>query len=552
MSKNKRRETVKTAVWRVLLLSVVFAAMWCLPAFAGEAEEAAEYTPALFATAWALLPPLVAISLALITKEVYSSLFIGIVVGGILYSGGKFEGTVMHVFSDGIVSVLSDSYNVGILVFLVLLGGMVALMNKAGGSSAFGKWAGSHIKTRVGAQLVTILLGVLIFIDDYFNCLTVGSVMRPVTDKHKISRAKLAYLIDATAAPVCIIAPISSWAAAVSGFVEGEDGFGLFLKAIPYNYYAILTIVMMVSMVLFKVEFGSMKSCEVNALAGDLFSDGQGDHKQELEEEEGIKKGRVIDLMIPIICLIICCVIGMLYTGGFFSGTDLVTAFSNSDASVGLALGSMFGIIFTILLYVVRKVLSFSDCMACIPEGFKAMVPAIMILTFAWTLKAMTDSLGAKEFVAAAMKSVAGRFDMFLPMIIFLVACFLAFATGTSWGTFGILIPIVVNVLQTRNYSLMIIAISACMAGAVCGDHCSPISDTTIMASAGAQCNHVKHVSTQLPYVVLCAGVSCLAYLAAPVIGNKWVTLLIAVIVMIGIVGVIKFTQTKKAETENA
>ena len=552
MSKNKRRETVKTAVWRVLLLSVAFAAMWCLPAFAGEAEEAAEYTPALFATAWALLPPLVAISLALITKEVYSSLFIGIVVGGILYSGGKFEGTVMHVFSDGIVSVLSDSYNVGILVFLVLLGGMVALMNKAGGSSAFGKWAGSHIKTRVGAQLVTILLGVLIFIDDYFNCLTVGSVMRPVTDKHKISRAKLAYLIDATAAPVCIIAPISSWAAAVSGFVEGEDGFGLFLKAIPYNYYAILTIVMMVSMVLFKVEFGSMKSCEVNALAGDLFSDGQGDHKQELEEEEGIKKGRVIDLMIPIICLIICCVIGMLYTGGFFSGTDLVTAFSNSDASVGLALGSMFGIIFTILLYVVRKVLSFSDCMACIPEGFKAMVPAIMILTFAWTLKAMTDSLGAKEFVAAAMKSVAGRFDMFLPMIIFLVACFLAFATGTSWGTFGILIPIVVNVLQTRNYSLMIIAISACMAGAVCGDHCSPISDTTIMASAGAQCNHVKHVSTQLPYVVLCAGVSCLAYLAAPLIGNKWVTLLIAVIVMIGIVGVIKFTQTKKAETENA
>ena len=526
--------------------------MWCLPVFAGEAEEAAEYTPALFATAWALLPPLVAISLALITKEVYSSLFIGIVVGGILYSGGKFEGTVMHVFSGGIVSVLSDSYNVGILVFLVLLGGMVALMNKAGGSSAFGKWAGSHIKTRVGAQLVTILLGVLIFIDDYFNCLTVGSVMRPVTDKHKISRAKLAYLIDATAAPVCIIAPISSWAAAVSGFVEGEDGFGLFLKAIPYNYYAILTIVMMVSMVLFKVEFGSMKNCEVNALAGDLFSDGQGDHKQELEAEEGIKKGRVIDLMIPIICLIICCVIGMLYTGGFFSGTDLVTAFSNSDASVGLALGSMFGIIFTILLYVVRKVLSFSDCMACIPEGFKAMVPAIMILTFAWTLKAMTDSLGAKEFVAAAMKSVAGRFDMFLPMIIFLVACFLAFATGTSWGTFGILIPIVVNVLQTRNYALMIIAISACMAGAVCGDHCSPISDTTIMASAGAQCNHVKHVSTQLPYVVLCAGVSCLAYLAAPLIGNKWVTLLIAVIVMIGIVGVIKFTQTKKAETENA
>ena len=515
-------------------------------------EEIANYVPQMYATFWALIPPVVAIVLALITKEVYSSLFLGIVIGGLFWSNFRFEATVNHVFKDGIVRVLTNSYNMGILVFLVILGVMVCMMNKAGGSAAFGRWASAHIKTRIGAQLASVALGVLIFIDDYFNCLTVGSVMRPVTDKHQVSRAKLSYIIDATAAPVCIIAPISSWAAAVAGFVEGEDGFSIFIRAIPYNYYAILTIVMMVSMALFKVEFGSMKTCEINALAGDLFSDGQGDHKQEMEAEEGIKKGRVIDLMIPIICLIICCVIGMLYTGGFFNGTDLVTAFSNSDASVGLALGSMFGIIFTILLYVVRKVLSFSDCMACIPEGFKAMVPAIMILTFAWTLKAMTDSLGAKEFVAAAMKTVAGRFDMFLPMIIFLVACFLAFATGTSWGTFGILIPIVVNVLQTRNYSLMIIAISACMAGAVCGDHCSPISDTTIMASAGAQCNHVKHVSTQLPYVVLCAGVSCLAYLVAPLIGNKWLTLLIAIVVMIGIVAGIKFTQTRKAEAENA
>ena len=537
---------------------LLFAVLTCLMIFACgaitvfAADGGKEYVPKMYSSFWALVPPIVAIGLALITKEVYSSLFVGIAIGGIFWSNFHFEKAVLHIFEDGIVGVLTDSYNMGILVFLVILGIMVCMMNNAGGSAAFGRWASIHIKTRVGAQLATIVLGILIFIDDYFNCLTVGSVMRPVTDKHKISRAKLAYLIDATAAPVCIIAPISSWAAAVSGFVEGEDGFGLFLKAIPYNYYAILTIVMMVSMALFKVEFGSMKTCEINALAGDLFSDGQGDHKQELEAEEGIKKGRVIDLMIPIICLIICCVIGMLYTGGFFNGTDLVTAFSNSDASVGLALGSMFGIIFTILLYVVRKVLSFSDCMACIPEGFKAMVPAIMILTFAWTLKAMTDSLGAKEFVAAAMKTVAGRFDMFLPMIIFLVACFLAFATGTSWGTFGILIPIVVNVLQTRNYSLMIIAISACMAGAVCGDHCSPISDTTIMASAGAQCNHVKHVSTQLPYVVLCAGVSCLAYLAAPLIGNKWLTLLIAIVVMIGIVAGIKFTQTRKAEAENA
>ena len=554
LSGDRREESVMTDmkknIKRTAVLSMVLVLMFAITVFGAEQTE--EYVPAVYATFWALVPPVVAIGLALITKEVYSSLFIGVLMGGILYSGFSFEGTITHIFEDGMINVLSDSYNVGILIFLVILGTMVCLMNRAGGSAAFGQFAADHIKGRVGAELATILLGCLIFIDDYFNCLTVGSVMRPVTDKFKVSRAKLAYLIDATAAPICIIAPISSWAAAVTGFVEGEDGFSIFVRAIPYNFYAILTIVMMVSMALFKVEFGSMKTCEINALAGDLFSDGQGDHKQEMEAEEGIKKGRVIDLMIPIICLIICCVIGMLYTGGFFNGTDLVTAFSNSDASVGLALGSMFGIIFTILLYVVRKVLSFSDCMACIPEGFKAMVPAIMILTFAWTLKAMTDSLGAKEFVAAAMKTVAGRFDMFLPMIIFLVACFLAFATGTSWGTFGILIPIVVNVLQTRNYSLMIIAISACMAGAVCGDHCSPISDTTIMASAGAQCNHVKHVSTQLPYVVLCAGVSCLAYLVAPLIGNKWLTLLIAIVVMIGIVAGIKFTQTRKAEAENA
>ena len=322
-----------------------------------------------------MLPPVIAIGLALITKEVYTSLLAGIIVGGLLYSNFNLElmlNTILFQEEGGMIYKLSDAGNVGILVFLVMLGILVSLLNRAGGSAAFGKWASRHIKTRIGAQISVMILGVLIFVDDYFNCLTVGSVMRPVTDKHKISRAKLAYLIDATAAPVCIIAPISSWAAAVSGFVEGEDGFGLFLKAIPYNYYAILTIVMMVSMALFKVEFGSMKTCEINALAGDLFSDGQGDHKQEMEAEEGIKKGRVIDLMIPIICLIICCVIGMLYTGGFFNGTDLVTAFSNSDASVGLALGSMFGIIFTILLYVVRKVLSFSDCMACIPEGFKA------------------------------------------------------------------------------------------------------------------------------------------------------------------------------------
>ena len=433
------------------------------------AEGDAEYVPAVYSTFWALVPPVVAIGLALITKEVYSSLFVGILMGGLLYSGFQFETTVTHIFEDGIISVLSDSYNVGILVFLVILGTMVGLMNKAGGSAAFGQFAARKIHNRVGAQLATILLGVLIFIDDYFNCLTVGSVMRPVTDKFKVSRAKLAYLIDATAAPVCIIAPISSWAAAVTGFVEGEDGFSIFIRAIPYNFYAILTIVMMIGMVVMKMEFGSMRTHELNAVKGDLYTTPgrpYGLAKDELTET----KGKVIDLLIPIISLIICCVIGMLYTGDFFSGTDFVTAFSNSDASLGLTFGSFFGLVITIILYQIRRVLSFSDCMACIPEGFKAMVPAILILTFAWTLKAMTDSLGADVYVAGLVESSAGGLINFLPAIIFVVGCFLAFATGTSWGTFGILIPIVVAVFENSNPQLMIISISACMAGAVCGD----------------------------------------------------------------------------------
>ncbi len=362
-----------------------------LTVFAAEAE--AEYTPAMYATFWALVPPIVAIVLALITKEVYSSLFIGILVGGLFYSGFSFEGTLTHIFNDGFVSVLSDGYNVGILVFLVILGAMVSLMNRAGGSAAFGHFAKEKIKTRAGAQLATVALGVLIFIDDYFNCLTVGSVMKPVTDEHKVSRAKLAYLIDATAAPVCIIAPISSWAAAVSGFVEGEDGFSIFIRAIPYNFYAILTIVMMIALILMKVDFGPMKSHEANALKGDLFSTGKKDATQETEIVN--PKGKVIDLLIPIIMLIACCVIGMIYTGGFFDGAGFVESFSNSDASVGLALGSICAMILTIIIYLIRRVLSFKDCMGCLPDGFKAMVPAILILTFAWTLKAMTDSLGA-------------------------------------------------------------------------------------------------------------------------------------------------------------
>ena len=464
-------------------------------------------------TFWALVPPIIAIALALITKEVYSSLFIGILAGGLLYSNFSFEGTVLHVFEDGIVSVLSDGYNVGILAFLVILGTLVCLMNKAGGSAAFGRWAQQHIKTRVGAQLATIVLGILIFIDDYFNCLTVGSVMRPVTDKHRVSRAKLAYIIDATAAPVCIIAPISSWAAAVAGFAEDGQGLNLFIRAIPFNYYAILTIVMMVGMALMKTEFGLMKKFEDNAReTGDLFS-GPNPYAM-MDEEMEEDKGRVLDLVLPIVVLVICCVIGMIYSGGFFSGASFVDAFSGSDASVGLLLGSAFALVFTVVYYMVRRAMSFRDMMGCIPEGFKAMVPAILILTFAWSLKAMTDSLGAKYFVRDFVWSSAAGVQMLLPALVFVIGCLLAFATGTSWGTFGMLIPIVQNVFPMDN-PLSIVCISACMAGAVCGDHCSPISDTTIMASAGAQCDHVSHVSTQLPYAITAAAVSLVSYIFA-------------------------------------
>ena len=492
-----------------------------------------EYVPAMYATFWALIPPVVAIVLALITKEVYSSLFVGILVGGLFYSGFSFEGTIVHIFEDGIIGVLSDSYNVGILVFLIILGAIVCLMNKAGGSAAFGRWASDHIKTRTGAQLATVALGVLIFIDDYFNCLTVGSVMRPVTDKHNISRAKLAYLIDATAAPICIIAPISSWAAAVTGFVEGEDGLSLFISAIPYNFYALLTIVMMITIAVLNIDFGSMKIHEDNAKKGDLFTTPDRPYGEATELED-TGKGTVKDLLIPIIALIICCVIGMIYTGGFFEGADFVTAFSNSDASVGLAIGSAFALVITILLYVSRRVLGFKECMDCIPEGFKAMVPAIMILTFAWTLKSMTDSLGAAEFVAALIKGSAAGIVNLLPAIIFVVGCLLAFATGTSWGTFGILIPIVVDAFQATNPTLMTIAISACMAGAVCGDHCSPISDTTIMASAGAQCNHVNHVSTQLPYAVSVAAISFITYIVAGFVQSAWISLPVGMVLTLG------------------
>ena len=473
-------------------------------------------------TFWALVPPIIAIVLALVTKEVYSSLFIGILAGALLYSGFNFEGTMLHVFDDGIIAQLSDSYNVGILIFLVILGVLVSLMNKAGGSAAFGEWAGKHIKTRVGAQLATIALGILIFIDDYFNCLTVGSVMRPVTDKHHVSRAKLAYLIDATAAPVCIIAPVSSWAAAVSGYApEGTNGIQLFIRTIPYNFYALLSIAMMIMLTVSKTDYGPMALHEKNAVVNnDIYTTPDRPYANAGDDKIS-SRGKVVDLVVPVVVLVICCVIGMIYTGGFFSGTDFVDAFANCDASRGLVYGSAVALVITLIMYLVRRVLTFKECMDCVPEGFKSMVAPILILTFAWSLKAMTDSLGANEYVAAVVKSSAEGFMNWLPAIIFLIAVFLSFSTGTSWGTFGILIPIVINVFPASD-PMMIISMSACMAGAVCGDHCSPISDTTIMSSAGARCNHLNHVTTQLPYAMTCAAVSCVTYVIAGFV-KSWV-----------------------------
>ena len=503
----------------------------------------------MYATFWALVPPLVAIALALITKEVYSSLFIGILVGGLFYSNFSFVGTLEHIFTDGMIAQLSDAYNVGILLFLVFLGILVSLMNKAGGSAAFGVWASKHIKTRVGAQLATIALGCLIFIDDYFNCLTVGSVMRPVTDRHQVSRAKLAYLIDATAAPVCIIAPISSWAAAVSGFApEGTNGLVLFIRAIPYNYYALFTLVMMITLTILKIEYGPMAKYEKNALNGDIFTFPHTGDAEDTRAEE--TKGKVIDLVLPIVSLIICCVIGMIYSGGFFEGESFIDAFANSDASVGLVFGSFVALMITLIVYLLRGVMKFKDCMSCLSEGFKAMVPAIMILVLAWTLKSMTDSLGAADYVAGIVEGTALSLQNFLPAIIFLIAVGLSFATGTSWGTFGILIPICLNAfpLESGN-SLAIICVSACMAGAVCGDHCSPISDTTIMSSAGAQCDHIAHVSTQMPYAFSCAAISFVAYLVAGFARNAVASLLIGLIFLMMCMFILHFAQ-KNAERQ--
>lgn len=503
------------------ILLVIMAGLFYISGQHPNTVDLETYKPAVYSTIGALLPPVIAIALALITKEVYSSLFVGIAIGALLYSNGNLElglNTMLYNENGGMITKLSDSGNVGIMVFLVILGIMVALMNKVGGSAAFGQWASKNIKTRVGAQLATIALGVLIFVDDYFNCLTVGSVMRPVTDRHQVSRAKLAYLIDATAAPICIIAPVSSWAAAVTSSVpKGSDinGFNMFLQTIPYNFYAITTLAMMLLLTIMKFDFGSMKVHEDNANKGDLFTTAARPYGDD-DDNTDKPNGAVIDLVLPVIVLIICCIIGMIYSGGFFTGESFVDAFAGADAPKGLVLGSMATFFFTFCFYMVRNVMTFKEFTECIPAGFRAMVAPIMILTMAWTLSGMTGLLGAKFYVHDLVANSAGILKMFLPTIIFVVAMFLAFSTGTSWGTFSILIPVVCNVFGSGDtYEMLIISIAACLSGAVCGDHCSPISDTTIMASAGAHSDHVNHVSTQLPYALTAASVSVAGYLIA-------------------------------------
>ncbi len=525
----------KKTVFAFVVMMVAMLATSVIAFASGDEAPVSMY----YSTFWALIPPLVAIALALITKEVYSSLFIGIVLGGLLSTNWHPIAALDNVLNEGIISAVSGT--AGIFVFLVILGAMVALINKAGGSAAFGRWAQTHIKSRVGAMIATFILGVLIFIDDYFNCLTVGSVMRPVTDSHKISRAKLAFIIDATAAPICMIAPVSSWAAAVAEFTEGTgySGIELFIKAIPYNFYSLLMIVFVVAIAVMKFDFGPMKLHEFNAMTkGDLFTSGQ-DDIESTEQINANPKGKVIDLILPVIVLVVLSIIGLIYIGGFFAGSDFVTAFGNTDATVGLPWGAILALIVTVIYLVARRVITFKEAMACIPRGFNAMVPAILILTFATALKNMTGLLGAADFVEALMDSAAGGLANFLPAIIFLVASVLAFSTGTSWGTFGILIPIVTAIFDPTS-ELLIIGVSACLAGAVWGDHCSPISDTTIMSSAGSQSNHINHVSTQLPYAITVAAVSFVTYLLAAVVQNAYVLLPVGIILLFATLFVIK------------
>jgi len=530
--KNLNKRTISA----FFVMLVVFCAT-SMVAFATGGDEAAVSN--FYASFWALVPPLVAIALALITKEVYSSLFIGIVLGGLLSANMNPIAALDNVVNEGIIAAVSGT--AGIFVFLVILGAMVALINKAGGSAAFGRWAEKNIKSRAGAAIATFILGILIFIDDYFNCLTVGSVMRPVTDRHKISRAKLAFLIDATAAPICMIAPVSSWAAAVSEFTEGTgfSGIELFVRAIPYNFYSLLMLVFIVAITLMKFDFGPMKLHEFNAMTkGDLFTSGAEEFSEEASDSAN-PKGRVIDLILPVIVLVVLSVIGLIYVGEFFAGADFITAFGNTDATVGLPWGAIVALIFTVIYLIARRIITFKEAMECIPKGFIAMVPAILILTFATALKNMTGLLGAAEFVQMLMDSAAAGLANFLPAIIFLVACVLAFSTGTSWGTFGILIPIVTAIFDPTS-ELLIIGVSACLAGAVCGDHCSPISDTTIMSSAGSQSNHINHVSTQLPYAITVALVSFVTYLLAAVVQSAFVLLPTGIVLLLVVLAVIK------------
>ena len=496
-----------------------------------------------YATFLALLPPIIAIVLALLTKEVYSSLFVGILSGALIYSNFNIWDMILVTF-DTMISKICDSWNVGILIFLVLLGMMVSMINKAGGSAAYGRWAQAHIKSKAGAMISTCVLGMLIFIDDYFNCLTVGSVMRPVTDKFKVSREKLSYIIDATAAPVCIIAPISSWAAAVSSVAPEGEGLSLFISSIPYNLYALLTLFTVLFMAYIGLDFGKMRTAELNA------AQGIGYPVNENSNAAAESKGTVLDLVLPILVLIGSCVTTMIYTGGFFdaeSGSymNFVDAFANSDASMGLVLGAFIALAVTFVLYLPRKVISFKQFADSFVDGFKAMSSAILILIFAWTLSGVTNLLGAKVFVAELVRGAAAGFANFLPAIVFLIGIGLAFSTGTSWGTFGVLLPIVCAVFPSGE--LMVIAVSACLAGAVCGDHCSPISDTTIMASAGADCNHIAHVSTQLPYAMTVAGVSFVGYVLAGFIQNAWIVLPLSLVMMFGVLMLIRARQQKAA-----
>ena len=492
-------------------------------------------------TLWSLFPPIVAIGLALLTKEVYSSLFAGILVGGLLASGFNPIKTVEKITTTGLIDAVSGT--AGIFIFLVFLGIIVALINKAGGSRAFGNWAAKHIKTKVGAAIATFCFGVLIFIDDYFNCLTVGAVMRPVTDKAKISRAKLAYLIDATAAPICMIAPISSWAAAVASYAPEGQGIALFCQAIPYNFYSLLTFVFIIAITLMKFDYGPMKLHEMNAMKGDLFTSGKRVDSTE-DDEPATSRGKVIDLVLPIVFLIIVGILGLLYVGGIMEGKSFIDAFANTDATVGLPLGGIVALVAIIIYFIARRLVTFKEAMECIPKGFVAMVPAILILTMATSLKNITGLLDSDAFVKASLES-AGSLNYFLPAIIFLVACGISFATGTSWGTFGILIPIVVSIFPVGS-TLGIIGMSACLAGSVCGDHCSPISDTTIMSSAGARCDHINHVSTQLPYSITVAAISFVNFLIAPFIQNPWICLAIGAVMTVAVLFVIKLITNKK------